>query len=400
MSALESVQAALNGAPLDTDSLERISFDPNYAKEVRSKLAPMLVELASTHPETAQTVPESVIDGLFLGVSFGDVLKLTQLDASALDSPLVRPLLLKQLAEKAEASDSKFAQSALSLLDHPLIETSSVAYLEKLLIRVPSFTEYVPFESLFEGTAELKGRLMAINLELLRSSKARPFVPLNYLIWKHLEDPDRGDILLFVLQVDYVGELALLAARSPQKSELEALRPTLHEICTYYITDASPFVIGSLERTLARTAQADPDLFAQLDQEYSLVNHSRLNLIAQLPASYLVGHHRSLVESLELKNASLLAVANIAQEEEGLKLLPLTASKLRNLPVPSQLLIASCGTVSKEGAKYFADKFMDCLKIAYSAPNTVDTTDYLATLRANLSRWHIKVPREASVSTV
>lgn len=399
MSALETVKAALKGAPLDTDSLERVAFDPEYAKQVRDELAPLLVELAATHPETAQSVPESVIDGLFVGVSFSDVLKLTQLNASALSSPLVRPLLLKQLSQKAEASDSGFAQSALRFLDDPQLETSSVAYLEKLLVRVPSFTEFVPFESLFEGTAELKGRLMAINLELLRSSKARPYLPLNYLIWSHLEDPDRGDILLFALQVDYVGDLALLAASSPQKSELEILRPTLREICTYYTTESLPFVAASLERTLARTAKADPDLFAQLDQEYSLVNDSRFNLIAQLPASYLVERHSGLIENLELKNASLMAVANIAQDEKGIKLLPLTAAKLRNLPVPSQLLIAACGTVSEEGAKYFADKFMDCLKIAYSAPNTVDTIDYLATLRANVNRWRIKVPQEASVST-
>lgn len=380
VSAVETVKNAIAGRELETGVLEALSYDPYAADAQRADLVPLLAQLLAARPDAAALVPETLINVLLRKMPISDVLEATGLSSDSLDNALVRPVLLNQLVLKARAAEEEpltqeLLHRAFELVSDPELDSTSVALIEKLVSSVPSSAvKHLPLAYLYLGDAVLQSRLMELNLRLLEGGV---IPPLNYITWdKFAQD----DILLAVLQVDYVGNLVdYFITRSAIQPPVQR---SLREIAKMYRHD--DITANSVENTLAKTCKRVESVFLELDAQFLLVTPDRIALLARLPAHYIVKHHPEIIEELEVSTKTLHALANIARNYEGLQRLHMPQNRLLNMTIPSQLLVAASAMCNPEGADYFENKYGEVLRNAVSAPATEDTRDLKAELELNM----------------
>lgn len=396
---IEALKKAVDGGELDGEALEPLRYSLERCLAIRDVAIPLVMQLIEKNPKAAQHLPETVVVNFLHGLSLQETLQRTLLDSSFLKVQLVRPLLLSILVDKVNEKDAPLTspsenliQDAFRLLEYVDLETKSVALIEQLTAKLPDAAlKYIPFEKLFAGVAELQVRLMGVNVKLLARKK---LPPLDFLVWHPLVS-EEDDILLSALQIDYLADLVGALIQFPQIEPKITL--AFHDICQKY---GSSLLNQSIERALAKLANIAEPLFLELDAQFLLIKPSRPSLIAQVPYEYIVKRHPEVIDQLELNAANIYAIANISQTYLGLRLLRLSPSRLLSLPRQHQLIISAAATNTPEGAELFRDQCLEVLQNAVDTPESDETRDLKATLRANLIKSNIRLRKQPGVQVV
>lgn len=404
MDVLENIRAArLGNSELDVPALELLILDTQKTKSIASELINELLLLLKTNPEMAMQVPNSVLFALRGVCTFNEELKLVSLHPEIADSkPAIQTLLMsasyksKKRNEKPVYTqlEQEFYAKVFPMLLDLETETDLVAEIEKVAKVEPyACLEYTPFKEMFSAPAEIKARLMAINV-ILVNNKLLP--PLAYLLWSPLENEDSGDFLLAALAVDYVGDLAWQLHAINDTEFHSRVYAALEELCRKYFvhTDGS----AAIDRVFAKLASKSLPVFEELDSKYDLVTIDRIRLMALLPPAYLTTKRAAVIEQLPLNSKTYPVFVNVIQDPALYELTKFTETGLQNLPTPIQLEIAAAATSTDKGANIFHERFPNVLKTAYNMPLTQEYMDSIYRLKDNLRRSGIRIAREASVA--
>lgn len=338
--SVAAIDTALSGGELEVDSLEYITLGLSNEElsELRNALLPRLLRLVEERPLEAAKIPLSTVNALFRDVP------VSKLPYNALDlhNHILRPIVVEQLSRvtPTDLEDSVISakiKEAISFVLDPDTPAQPWDDLVRRLAELDQLGNYLPYQELYNGPAELQGRLMEANL-------ARPeSIPLNYAVWP-LECPE--DPLLAHLRLNYTTQLAKAVPNSP------ALLPVYDEGAKIYSSSDQP------NPDLAKLLSLAPlPLFLELDSCYSLAARCDPNLLSRIDPGYLIQTHPMLLGRLELSQSNLPVFVNLVQNPIILGLLNLPAASVRRLPIESQAQLLFSASTNADAARVFMQAF-------------------------------------------
>ena len=396
MSALKSLQDAIDGHELDVTALEDLVYKPEEANEYAEQLITALIQLVTEKPNIAAQIPRAVIPSILAKYTFNQVLEFINFTPEMLENPVLLGALLSVAKEKPSKTEptpleSSFHSTVFPILSNSEVDIGIVSMIEDIAFVYPSLClKYLPYETMYNGSAELKSRLMALNGIILDQGL---LPPLDFVLWSPLESFD-GDFILAAIEVDYIGDLTKFIPKFEDITLKNLIVEGLRELCTRYQIQQT----SAVDRVFAKLAAHAIEVFEVLDMEYQLVTSERVNLLSLLPPKYVNFKHAAIVSQLHLKAKTVAAVVNIIQDPASLRLLPVTEADMLKLPIPMQLDLAAAGTSTEVGCQEFASRFSQVLKNAYNLPINSENMESQSKLRQNLKHSGVKVPREASVA--